>query len=120
MLKTDIGKNYEQAAVQYLKKSGYKIIGQNYRLKIGEIDIIAKDKKTLVFVEVKYRQSKEFGTPAEFVTIQKQNKIIKTALFYLKQNNIESDFRFDVVSICGAEIEHIKNAFSPKTSKYYF
>ena len=49
-----------------------------------------------------------------------QNKIIKTALFYLKQNNIESDFRFDVVSICGAEIEHIKNAFSPKTSKYYF
>ncbi len=120
MLKTDIGKNYEEVAVKYLKKSGYKIIEQNYRLKVGEIDIIAKDKKTLVFVEVKYRQSKEFGTPSEFVTVQKQNKIIKTALLYLKQNNIESDFRFDVISICNDETEHIKNAFSPQTSKYYF
>lgn len=120
MLKTDIGKNYEEVAVKHLKKSGYKIIEQNYRLKVGEIDIIAKDKKTLVFVEVKYRQSKEFGTPGEFVTVQKQNKIIKTALMYLKQNNIESDFRFDVISICNNETEHIKNAFSPQTSKYYF
>ena len=120
MLKTDIGKNYENIAVNYLKKSGYKIIAQNYRLKIGEIDIIAKDKKTLVFVEVKYRHTKEFGTPAEFVTTQKQNKIVKTALLYLKQNNIDGDFRFDVVSICGDETEHIKNAFSPQHSKYYF
>lgn len=120
MLKTDIGKNYEEVAVKYLKKSGYKIIEQNYRLKIGEIDIIAKDKNTLVFVEVKYRQTKEFGTPSEFVNKQKQNKIIKTAIFYLKQNKITSDFRFDVVSICNDETEHIKNAFSYENSKYYF
>lgn len=120
MLKTDIGKNYEEVAVKYLKKSGYKIIEQNYRLKIGEIDIIAKDKNTLIFVEVKYRQTKEFGTPSEFVNKQKQNKIIKTAIFYLKQNQITSDFRFDVVSICNDETEHIKNAFSPQISKYYF
>jgi len=120
MLTTETGKTFENKAADFLKKSGYKIIAQNYRSKTGEIDIIAKDKKTLVFVEVKYRHTKEFGTPAEFVTVQKQNKIIKTALLYLKQNDISGDFRFDTVSICQDEIEHIKNAFSPEPSKYYF
>ncbi|MBQ4179030.1 MAG: YraN family protein [Elusimicrobia bacterium] len=115
-LTTDIGKKYEDEAVNFLKKLNYKIIEQNFKLlPIGEIDIIAKDKKTIVFVEVKYRKTKEFGTPAEFVTKSKQNKVIKTALCYIKQNKIKADIRFDVISICQTEIEHIKNAFCPDT-----
>ena len=111
-LTTDIGKKYEDEAVNFLKKLNYKIIEQNFKLlPIGEIDIIAKDKKTIVFVEVKYRKTKKFGTPAEFVTKSKQNKVIKTALCYIKQNKIKADIRFDVISICQTEIEHIKNAF---------
>ena len=114
-----IGKKHEDEAVNYLKKLNYKIIEQNFKLlPIGEIDIIAKDKKTFVFVEVKYRKTKEFGTPAEFVTKSKQKKVIKTALCYIKQNKIKADTRFDVVSICGTEIEHIKNAFCPEN--YFF
>ena len=113
-LTTDIGKRHENEAVNYLRKLKYKIIEQNFKLlPIGEIDIIAKDKNTLVFVEVKYRKTKEFGTPAEFVTKSKQNKVIKTALCYIKQNKIKADIRFDVISICQTEIEHIKNAFCP-------
>lgn len=115
-LTTVIGKKYEDEAVNFLKKLNYKIIEQNFKLlPIGEIDIIAKDKKTIVFVEVKYRKTKEFGTPAEFVTKSKQNKVIKTALCYIKQNKIKADIRFDVISICQTEIEHIKNAFCPDT-----
>lgn len=115
-LTTVIGKKYEDEAINFLKKLNYKIIEQNFKLlPIGEIDIIAKDKKTIVFVEVKYRKTKEFGTPAEFVTKSKQNKVIKTALCYIKQNKIKADIRFDVISICQTEIEHIKNAFCPDT-----
>ncbi len=109
---TDIGKKYEDEAVTFLKNLKYKIIEQNFKLlPIGEIDIIAKDKNTIVFVEVKYRKTKDFGTPAEFVTKSKQKKVIKTALCYIKQNKIKADIRFDVISICQTEIEHIKNAF---------
>lgn len=117
----DIGKNYEQIAVKYLKDLGYKIIEQNYRLlPIGEIDIIVKDKKTLVFVEVKFRQNKDYGNPSEFVNKSKQLKITKTALYYIKINSIKSDIRFDVISICNDDIEHIKNAFCIDNKNYYF
>ena len=117
----DIGKNYEQIAVKYLKNLGYKIIEQNYRLlPIGEIDIIVKDKKTLVFVEVKFRQNKDYGNPSEFVNKSKQLKITKTALYYIKINSIKSDIRFDVISICNDDIEHIKNAFCIDNKNYYF
>ncbi|MDD2523528.1 MAG: YraN family protein [Endomicrobiaceae bacterium] len=118
---TDIGKNYEQIALKYLKNLGYKIIEQNYRLlPIGEIDIIVKDKKTLVFVEVKFRQNKDYGNPSEFVNKSKQLKITKTALYYIKINSVKSDIRFDVISICNDDIEHIKNAFCVDNKNYYF
>ena len=114
-LTTDIGKKYEDEAINFLKKLKYIIIEQNFKLlPIGEIDIIAKDKNIFVFVEVKYRKTKAFGTPAEFVTKSKQKKIIKTALCYIKQNKIKVDIRFDIISICQTEIEHIKNAFCPE------
>ena len=114
----DIGKKYEEEAANYLKSLNYKILELNFKLlPIGEIDIIAKDKETLVFVEVKYRKNNTYGTPAEFVTKTKQSKVIKTALCYIKKNGIKSDFRFDVISICGNEIEHIPNAFV--ANRYY-
>ena len=103
-------------AVRYLKKSGYKIIEQNYRNKLGEIDIIAKDKKSLVFVEVKATRTDSFGSPKWAVTPKKQKKISMVALYYLKatkQNNVKA--RFDVVAISSSQdnprIELIKNAF---------
>ncbi|MFA7074484.1 MAG: YraN family protein [Endomicrobiaceae bacterium] len=114
------GKNYEKTAADYLKKSGYKIIEMNYRmLPVGEIDIIAKDKKTFVFVEVKFRKNHDFGCPAEFVNKSKQLKITKTALYYIKTNKLKSDIRFDVISICGGITEHIKNAFCINNGSYY-
>jgi putative endonuclease len=98
------GKESESAAVRHLKKNGYKILEQNYHTKIGEIDIIAKDKQTLVFVEVKARKSHFYGNPKWAVTFKKQRKISMVALYYMKatkQNNVKA--RFDVVSITNAD-----------------
>ena len=118
-LTTDIGKKHEDEAVNFLKKLNYEIIEQNFKLlPIGEIDIIAKDKDTIVFVEVKYRKNNLFGAPSQFVNKSKQQKVTRTALCYLKKNKIKSDIRFDVISICQNEIEHIKNAFT--ATNYYF
>ena len=110
------GKDSESVAVRHLKKNGYKILQQNYRTKLGEIDIIAKDKNTLVFVEVKARKTLHFGSPKWAVTPKKQKAISKVALYYLKatrQHNVSA--RFDVVAISSLQnnprIEIIKNAF---------
>lgn len=110
------GEESESIAVSYLKKQGYKIIEQNYRTKLGEIDIIAKEKDTIVFIEVKSRKSKNFGSPKWAVTPKKQRKISMVALWYLKttmQSNVKA--RFDVVSIISSKdkpsIEIVKNAF---------
>ena len=112
----DFGKKSESIATGHLKKHGYKILEQNYRTKLGEIDIIAKDKDTLVFVEVKARSSNRFGNPKWAVTPKKQRKISMVALLYIKstkQSNVKA--RFDVVAISSAKdkpsIEIIKNAF---------
>ena len=110
------GKESESLAVRYLRKNGYKILEQNYRNKIGEIDIIAKEKGTLVFVEVKARKTHVFGNPKWAVTPKKQRKISMVALYYLKatkQTHVKA--RFDVVALSSLEdnpqIEIIKNAF---------
>ena len=112
----NFGKKSESIATSYLKKHGYKILEQNYRTKLGEIDIIAKDKDALVFVEVKSRISNRFGYPKWAVTPKKQRKISMVALLYIKttkQRNVKA--RFDVVAISSAKdrpsIEIIKNAF---------
>lgn len=110
------GKESESLAVRHLRKNGYKILEQNYRNKLGEIDIIAKEKGTLVFVEVKARKSDLFGNPKWAVTPKKQRKISMVALYYLKatkQTRVKA--RFDVISISltadNSRIEIIKNAF---------
>ncbi len=110
------GKKGEAIAVRQLKKEGYKIIETNYRTQLGEIDIIAKDKDTIVFVEVKARRSVHFGSPKRAVTTQKQKKISMVALYYLKATNqITAKARFDVVAVNlnrdKPRVEIIKNAF---------
>ena len=114
--KQKIGEKGETIAERHLKKKGYKILERNYRTKLGEIDIIAKDKKTIVFVEVKTRRSWQFGNPKGAVTPAKQRKISMVALQYLKTNDRRnSRARFDVVAITATrdkpQIEIIKNAF---------
>lgn len=125
MLKRDIGNLGEDLAVKYLKKQGYKILERNFSVhSIGEIDIIAKDKEYLCFVEVRLRKDEEHGSGKETVDIFKQRKLIKAALMYLKMNNInDHPARFDVVSITGdgskkSKVELIKNAFGEESKKF--
>jgi len=112
--------NYgEDLAVKYLQKLGYKILKRNYLIRGGEIDIVAKDKEILVFVEVKTRYSHEFGDPAEAMTYFKMKALLKTTLFYLLQNKLEnSPYRLDFISVDFSQdqknpkIELIKNITS--------
>ncbi|MDR1939898.1 MAG: YraN family protein [Clostridiales bacterium] len=102
----------ETAAERYLKDKGYEILDTNFVCYVGEIDIVARDGKTLVFVEVKSRQSLDYGRPIEAVTPSKVKKIRRTAEFYtLKNRRMDDDLRFDVVEILRGEITHTKNAF---------
>jgi putative endonuclease len=101
--------------VKYLQDKGLKIIRRNYKTPIGEADIVARDKDTTVFVEVKTRSSEKYGEPFEAVNDQKRNKLKKIAMYYQKQQGKEIAVRFDVVSIKrkddGYEINHIAEAF---------
>ncbi len=110
------GKAGETAAAKHLKKNGYKILARNYRKTYGEIDIVAQKGENIAFVEVKTRKSDSFGTPAEFVTAQKQKKLIKAAYTYIQEHNLDAAFTFDIVEVYidgrkVKEINHIKNAF---------
>lgn len=112
----ELGRKGERIAVDFLKRNGYKIIETNFRSQAGQIDIIAKDRSTICFVEVKTRRTRRFGEPKESVGALKQGKISALALIYLKQNNLFGcSARFDVISILFAQtkakIELIKNAF---------
>lgn len=111
-----LGRVGEELAADFLKKNGYRILARNYKTKLGEIDIIARDKQTVCFIEVKTRQSSNFGLPQEAVFKAKQRQIAKAALVFLKENRLlEKSARFDVVSVMSSEdapkIELIKNAF---------
>ncbi len=99
-IEIELGRRGEQDAVDYLKGKGYIIIDTNYRTRLGQIDIIARDNNTICFVEVKTQESGRFGSPDEKVVISKQRKISSVALVFLKQNKLlNSPARFDVVSI---------------------
>ena len=109
------GTDSESLAATYLKEHGYKIIKRNYRTKMGEIDIIAKDRDTIVFVEVKARKFNTYNAK-EAVTLSKRRKISMVALYYLKTTRqTHAKARFDVVAIGSgnnsANIEIVKNAF---------
>lgn len=112
----DLGLRGEEIACGFLKENGYKIIHKNYRSRFGQIDIIAKDKDTLCFVEVKTRRDTDCGLPKEALTLIKQRQISKLALMFLKENGLmDTRARFDVVSVLfaqeGLKIDLIKDAF---------
>lgn len=110
--KRKIGILYEKQAGIYLEMLGYEILEYNYRCKAGEIDIVAKDGEYLVFCEVKYRRDERKGAPTEAVNLTKQKILSKCALYYITGKGLgDVPCRFDVVGICGTQIELIKNAF---------
>ena len=116
-----IGALGEEAAVKAIKKQGYKVIERNYRTKMGEIDIIAKDGEYTCFIEVRLRKNNDFGSPADTIDIRKQQKIIRTAKYYAVIKKIyDTPMRFDAVLInadakdgklTNIKTEIIKNAF---------
>lgn len=111
-----LGKAGEEAAQRFLKKKGFKILEKGFCFLRGEIDIIAYDRKTLVFLEVKSRRSYKFGFPEEAITPAKQTQLRKIALGYCSLHEIQDvECRFDVISLTyddkGHSISHIKNAF---------
>ena len=112
----ELGRLGEELAVRELERRGYAILARRYRTRCGEIDIVADDRGTLVFVEVKCRVDAEFGTAAEAVTPWKQRRLVRMASFYLTDAAIvDRPCRFDVVAIMldGAEpaIDLFQNAF---------
>ncbi|OON96285.1 MAG: YraN family protein [Epulopiscium sp. Nele67-Bin005] len=108
----NIGRQFEEEARDFLMEKGYQILTMNYHSRFGEIDIIAQDDDTIVFIEVKYRSSDKFGHPVETVDFAKQQRILETAKFYImKTENHNAACRFDVIGIFKGEIEHIENAF---------
>ncbi|MBF0511983.1 MAG: YraN family protein [Candidatus Omnitrophica bacterium] len=113
-----LGKYGESLAREYLQKLGFKILEQNFRTRLGEIDLIAKDGQTVCFIEVKMRVSLKQGEPYEAITVSKIRKLSQMAMIYLKfkYHTLEILSRFDVISIVQGEnqkpeIQHIKNAF---------
>lgn len=108
----------EKIASEFLEEKGYEILDTNFRIKVGEIDIIARDGSCTVFVEVKTRKNSNFGSPSEYVTYQKQQRLRKAAMCYI--HSIDADMRFDVIEVFYHEgvggfvlnrINHIENAF---------
>ena len=112
-----LGRLGEDLAVRYLQANGFIIVQQNFRCRLGEIDIIAKEKGVTVFVEVRSRGSVSYGLPQETVGFKKQSKLRKLAQFYISRYDISDDCRFDVLAIMFDQetvvksIEHFRNAF---------
>jgi putative endonuclease len=110
------GREGERIAADFLKKNGYRIVENNYRCPIGEIDMVARDKNDLVFVEVKARKSGALGYPEQAVGRQKQRKMSQLALWYIQDKKMhDANVRFDVVAVLlrssGNDVKLIKHAF---------
>lgn len=109
------GREGEAEAARYLREKGFRVVGQNYSCRFGEVDIIAEEKGYIVFTEVKLRRNAGFAEAREFVTFSKQEKIKKAASVWLAANESERQPRFDVIEIYSdgakTEINHIENAF---------
>ena len=117
MEKAELGNWGEEYACRYLVQNDFTILGRNYRFKKFEIDIVAKKNSELVIIEVKTRHTSEIGEPWRSVTRSKQKQIIQVADNYIKQNSIDLNARFDIISIVHnsyrTELEHIPYAFYP-------
>ena len=113
-----LGQLGEDAAARFLKCKGYKIVARGARGQIGELDLVAVDGRTVVFVEVKTRRSQDAGHPSDAVDLDKQRRLTRLALAFLKRHNLlEYPSRFDIVAVTWPEgqkkpqIDHIQNAF---------
>lgn len=113
MNKRATGSRYEDTAAAFLVKKGYKILHRNYRVRGGELDIVASFKETLVICEVKYRSTGDYGDALEAVDHRKQLQISKVTMHYMNQFRYPPDtqVRFDVIGVTGNGITHIENAF---------
>ena len=114
------GQYFETMATRYLQQQGLKLLSRNFHSHRGEIDLVMRDRKTLVFIEVKFRKNNHFGSAADSVTWKKQQHLIQAAQRYLQSNQMLNNLscRFDVVAITGnaasgnsPKIDWIKNAF---------
>jgi putative endonuclease len=118
--KKSLGQQGEEAAAKFLKRSGYRVLARGLDSRLGELDIVAVDGRTVVFVEVKTRRTTDAGHPADAIDAFKEKRMTQAALGYLKAHGLlQHAARFDVVAITWPDnsrrptIEHIKSAFSP-------
>lgn len=122
LFQKNLGQEGEDRAARYLAKQGYRILERNYRTRVGEIDLIVLHQGTVVFVEVKTRTSDAYSAPELAVTPQKQRRMIKAALGYIKHRKFHQvPCRFDVVAISATtekEVELIQNAFEMDHTRY--
>ncbi|MEI6631461.1 MAG: YraN family protein [bacterium] len=120
-----LGKSGEEKAFQFLEKNGYKVLFRNYKNRLGEIDIIAKERGTYCFIEVKTRSSDRFGLPQEALSGAKKRKLTQLAVAFLKEKKLlDQKARFDVVAILAGpggsiETELIQDAFEIPTELSY-
>lgn len=107
----DLGRKGERKARWYLRFHGWKILESNFKNPFGEIDIIAKKKDIVAFVEVKTRLTDYYGTPSQAVTKQRQQRYIMGAKYYFTNRQITCTVRFDIIEIYCGRLNHIENAF---------
>ncbi|MDR6299618.1 YraN family protein [Mesonia maritima] len=111
----ELGKKGEQLAVDFLQQKGYNILERNFRYQKAEVDLIAQKDDTICAVEVKTRSTPEFGNPQDFVKPQQIQRLITAMDFYIQQNGLNAEVRFDIVAIIknklGTRIEHLEDAF---------
>ena len=111
----ELGKKGEKLAVEYLRLKEYEILEINYRHQKAEVDIIAKRGNTLIAAEVKTRSTPEFGNPQDFVKPKQIQQLVKAMNFYVENQNLDVDVRFDIIAIIknkmGTRILHIQDAF---------
>jgi putative endonuclease len=122
-----LGERGEAAAARYLKRLGYQIVARGERGRLGEIDLVAVDGRTVVFVEVKTRQSRDAGSPADAVDAEKQRRLTRLAMAFLKRHGLlEYPVRFDIVAVTWPEnrrrptIEHFRGAFEAQGRESMF
>ncbi|MEM9548518.1 MAG: YraN family protein [Bacteroidota bacterium] len=114
----EIGKKGEEIALEFIRKKGYIILEKNWRHRKAEIDIIAKLKDVLIFIEVKTRSSDYYGRPETFVDAKKQQLISDTASVYMEKIGHDWEVRFDIISVlfhneAYQSVEHFQDAFFP-------
>ena len=106
-----LGRRGERKACRYLFFRGWKILRRNFVTPYGEIDIIAKRRGTLAFIEVKTRLNYDYGTPAEAVDERRKRRYIMGANYFLTDKNVDMTVRFDIIEVYRGKINHIENAF---------